>query len=389
MIIMRTIIIMIVTSLHMYVCYMLGSHSCAPLYLIVFTSYYMRKVARSIVRQCVICRCQMCKPQNQLLGQLPLERVTPGSVFQRVGVDYAGPVKVKYGMVRKPTIVKAYICVFVSLSVKAVHLEAVTDLTSEAFIAVLRRFIARRGYPTLIWSDNGTNFLGANREIKEFHEFLKQQQTHSIISEFCSTSNIEWRFIPEHGPNFGGLWEAAVKSTKTHLKRVIGDVKLSFEELNTILTQIEACLNSRPLVYSSSPDDDGIEILTPGHFLIGQSMCSLPDPAFSYRSISLLKRWDLCQNLTRHFWRRWSEEYLTSLNRYNQWRRKSRNLEVGDIVLLKEDGIVPTQWPLARVDEVFPGKDGLVRVAMVRTTKGVYKRPISKIALLLPSDSHP
>ena len=244
------------------------------------------------------------------MGQLPLERVTPGSVFQRVGVDYAGLVKVKYGMVRKPNIVKAYICcVFVFLSVKAVHLEAVTDLTSEAFIAALRHFIARRGYLTLIWSDNGTNFVGANREIKEFHDFIKQQQTHSIISEFCSTSNIEWHFTPEHGPNFGGLWEAAVKSTKTHLKRVI-DVKLSFEELTTILTQIEVCLNSRPLVYSNSPGDDGIEILTPGHFLIGQSMCFLPDPAFSYRSVSLLKRWDLCQNLTRHFWRRWSEEYV-------------------------------------------------------------------------------
>ena len=126
----------------------------------------MRMVACSIIRQCMICRCQTCKPRNQLLGQLPLERVTPGSVFQRV-VDYAGLVKVKYGMVRKPTIVKAYICcVFVSLSVKAVHLEAVTDLTSEAFIAALRRFIARQGYPTLIWSDNGTNFVGANREIK-------------------------------------------------------------------------------------------------------------------------------------------------------------------------------------------------------------------------------
>ena len=303
-------------------------------------------------------------------------------------MDYAGPVKVKYGMVRKPTIVKAYICVFVSLSVKAVHLEAVTDLTSEAFIAALRRFIARRGYPTLIWSDNGTNFVGANREIKEFHEFLKQKQTNSTISEFCSISNIEWRFIPEHGPNFGGLWEAAVKSTKTHLKRIVGDVKLSFEELTTILTQIEACLNSRPLVYFNSPDDDGIEILTPGHFLIGQSMCSLPDPAFTYRSVSLLKRWDLCQNLTRHFWKRWSEEYLTSLNRYNHCCRKSRNLEIGDVVLLKEDGIVPTQWPLARITEVFPGKDGLVRVAMVRTTKGVYKCPVSKIALLLPSDSN-
>ena len=148
-----------------------------------FHILYMRKVARSIVRQCVICRCQTCKPQNQLLIQLPLERVTPGSVFQRVGVDYAGPVKVKYGMVRKPTIVKACICVFFPLSVKAVHLEAVTDVTSEAFIAALRRFIARQGYPTLIWSDNGTNFVGANREIKEFHDFLSNSR---LIASYLS-----------------------------------------------------------------------------------------------------------------------------------------------------------------------------------------------------------
>lgn len=106
--------------------------------------------------------------------------------------------------------------------------------------------------------------MGANREIKELHEFLNQQRTSGVISEFCSSYNIEWRFIPEHGPNFGGLWEAAVKSTKSHLRRILGDVKLTFEEFNTVLAQVEACLNSRPLVYSNSPDDDSIEMLTPG-----------------------------------------------------------------------------------------------------------------------------
>ena len=171
-----------------------------------FHIIYMRKNVRSMVRQCVICRHYTCKPQYQLLGQSPLERVTPGSVFQKVGVDYAGSIKIKYGIIRKPTIIKAYICVFVSLSGKAVHLEAVSDLTSEAFIATLRHFIVCRGYPTLLWSDNGTNFVGANREIKEFHEFLKQQQSKGIISDFCSSHNIEWHFIPEHVPNFGGLW---------------------------------------------------------------------------------------------------------------------------------------------------------------------------------------
>ena len=212
-----------------------------------FHIIYLRKTVRSITRQCVKCRRQTTRPQPQMLGQLLLERVTPGSVFEKVGVDYAGPFHVKYGMVHKTTTVKGYVCVFVSLAVKAVHLEVVSDLMTEAFIATLRRLIARRGYPSLIWSDSGTNFVGAKRELKELYEFLAQQRTEGIVSEFCATRNIEWRFIPEHGPHFGGIWEAAVKSTKTNLKRIMGDVKLTYEEL-TILTQVEACLNSRPLV---------------------------------------------------------------------------------------------------------------------------------------------
>ena len=145
-----------------------------------------------------------------------------------------------------PLFVKAYMCIFVSLTVKAVHLEVVSDLTSEAFIATLRRFIARRGHPSRIWSDNGTNFVGANRQLKELYEFLAKQKTEGVISEFCTARNVEWRFIPERGPNFGGLWEATVKSAKTHLKRILGSIKFTFEEFTTVLAQVEACLNSRP-----------------------------------------------------------------------------------------------------------------------------------------------
>ena len=289
-------------------------------------------------------------------------------------------------MVRKPITVKTYICVFVSLAVKAVHLEAVSDLTSEAFVAALRRFVARRGCPTLIWSDNGTNFVGANRELKEMHEFLAQQDTGRTVTDVCSTLGIEWRFIPERSPHFGGLWEAAVKSAKTHLRRVVGDVKLTFEELSTVLAQIEACLNSRPLVPANIPDEDSIEVITPGHFLIGRPLCALPDSSFSYRSISLLKRWDLCQSLIRHFWQRWSTEYLASLNKFNKWHHPTRNIQSGDVVILHEDNIMPTKWPLARVVQVHGGKDGLVRVVTVKTAKGTYKRPVTKLALLLPMD---
>ena len=342
-----------------------------------------RKTIRSVLRQCVPCLKNSIKPQPQKLGQLPMERITPDSIFKNVGVDYAGPLYVKYGSVRKPTVLKAYVCVFVSLSVKAVHLELVSDLTAESFISALRRFIARRGHPAMIWSDHGTNFVGANRELKELSDFLDQQRVQDLVSGFCSSKRIAWKFIPEHSPHFGGLWEAAVKSFKTHLKRVTTNIKLTFEEMTTVLSQIEACLNSRPLTPLSS-NVDGVEVLTPGHFLIGRPLMALPDPAFSYRPISILKRWHLCQQLVRHFWQRWSCEYLTTLNKYNKWFHPKRNVSVGDVVIVREDNLVPCKWSLARVAQVYTGKDGLVRVVTVKTAQGIYKRPVTKIAVLLP-----
>ena len=259
-------------------------------------------------------------------------------MFENVGVDYAGPFHIKYGSVRKPTIIKAYVCVFVSLSVKAVHLETVSDLTTDAFIATLRRFIARRGKPSLIWSDHGTNFVGAAREMKDLSQFLEQQKTHGVISQFCSTQGISWKFIPEHAPNFGGLWESAVKSMKT-IRRVVSDVRLTFEEFTTILTQVEAVLNSRPLTPMSS-DGDEIEPLTPGHFLIGRPLEALPDPPTSYQCMSLLRRWHLCQSLVRHFWKRWSTEYLSTLRRYTKWHHPSRNLQNGDVIIQQDDKFI-------------------------------------------------
>lgn len=186
-----------------------------------------------------------------------------------------------------------------------------------------------------------------------------------------------------HPPHFGGIWEAAVKSTKTHLRRIIGNVKLTFEEFMTVLCQVEACM---PQQSAFGPHDDGIEALTPGHFLIGRPLESLPDPAFSYRSISLLRRWHLCQNLVHHFWKRWYREYITELRHYTKWHHPSRNVRVGDMVILQEDGLVPGKWPLARVTQIYPG-NGLVHVVSVRTVTGTYKCPVSKVALLLPIEN--
>ena len=222
-----------------------------------------RRVVRSITRSCVTCRRKSLRPEPPMMGQLPLDRVTPDTVFDRVGVDYAGPILIKRGYTRKLVVLKAYICVFVSLTVKAVHLELVSDLTTEAFIACLRRFIAHRGKPSLIWSDHGSNFVGAARQIKELFEFLQKNVSTEDISNFCTSHNIVWDFIPERAPYFEGLWEAVVKSLKKHLHRIVGNVKLTFEELSTVLTQIEACLNSRPLTALPCDEDGGIQVLTP------------------------------------------------------------------------------------------------------------------------------
>ena len=345
-----------------------------------------RKSVHSITRGCVACRRHAKKPKFQQMGQLPIERVTPDLVFENVGIDYAGPVFVKYGYVRKPTIVKAYICIFVSLTVKAAHLELVSDLTTDAFVSALRRFIARRGKPKLLWSDHGTNFVGAHRELDQLMDFLRDQQTQKVVSQFCTSQKIAWKFIPERSPHFGGLWESCVKSTKYHLKRVLSGVKLTFEEYSTLLAQVEACLNSRPLV-AVNGDDDGCDALTPGHFLIGRPLEALPDPAFSYRPVTLLRRWHLCQNLLRHFWQKWSVDYLTNLRKYTKWHKPSPNLSVGDVVVLNVTGLTPTTWVLGRVTEVFPGNDGLVRVVNVKTKSGVYKRPVHKLSLLLSNES--
>ena len=342
-----------------------------------------RKIIRSVARRCITCRKYATRPQPQMLGQLPIERITPGPIFDKVGVDYAGPVLIKYGYVRKPTIVKAYICIFVSLTVKAVHLELVTDLTSDAFVACLRRFIARRGRPTLIWSDNGTNFVGAAREIKDLMSFLTRKSSQERISQFLTNERITWKFIPQRSPHFGGLWGAAVKSTKYHLRRILGDIKMTYEELSTLLTQIEACLNSRPLAPLSNDDND-IQALTPGHFLIGRPLQALPDRADAAKPLSLLRRWQLCQNLLNHFWKRWSTEYVTHLGRFTKWSKPTRNLQVGDLVVLREDTPIATKWPLARVTQIYSGKDNLVRVATIKTATGTYTRPVTKLALYTP-----
>ena len=204
--------------------------------------------------------------------------------------------------------------------------------------------------PKELHSDNGTNIVGASNDLKVPYSLLLNPSTQSSISRFVSSNGIIWHFNPEKTPYFGGLWEAAVKSMKYHLKRVVGQQRLTFEELNTLIFQVEACLNSRPLVPLNSHSEDGIEILTPGHFIIGKSLQALPSVDHTSEKLPLLKRWSLCQALSQHWRQRWSSEFLQHLQRRVKWKTPSRNLQLGDVVIVKEDVLVPpTYWPMARI----------------------------------------
>ena len=179
---------------------------------------------------------------------------------------------------------------------------------------------------------------------------------------------------------------AAVKSAKTLLHKVLGTQRLTYEEYSTILCDIEATLNSRPLTPLDSMPPDGVQALTPGHFLVGKPLTAVPSRDTNVNRISNTRRWNLCQKLNQDFWTQWKAEYLTILNRYTKWKQPQRDVTVGDIVLLKDDELFSRSWPMARVVKVFPGKDGKVRVADVKTQRGTYRRPIVKLVVLLPHE---
>lgn len=233
-----------------------------------------RNQVRKIIRECIICFRVKPVDIEQLMGSLPEARVIPARPFLNCGVDYAGPYLVKDGKIRNRVLVKAYICIFICFTTRAVHVELVSELSSEAFLNAFKRFVSRRGLCSNIFSDNGTNFVGSKNELLRLGQVVKNSLTNKYAIYF-SEHNIKWHFIPARSPHHGGLWEAAVRSFKFHLKRVLGDTHLDFEHFYTILTQVEAILNSRPLIPLTNDPTD-LEVLTPAHFLIGGSLVAVP-----------------------------------------------------------------------------------------------------------------
>lgn len=257
----------------------------------------------------------------------------------------------------------------------------------QAFLCALKRLIARRGQISNIHSDNGTNFIGADRELQELRNLFKTEDHKRKLENFSAEEHLTWHFIPPRAPNFGGLWEAAVKSTKTHLKRVVGEAHLTYEEMYTLLTQIESILNSRPLTPISTDPND-LSFLTPGHFLIGDSFRSLPEPDLTQLPANHLSSWQRVEQIRQHFWKRWHKEYLNQHQQRTKWQASNgKPLSVGQMVIIKEDNLPPLRWILGRIEKVYPGADGIVRAASVRTAKGCFDRAASKLCILPIKDT--
>ncbi|XP_017796726.1 PREDICTED: uncharacterized protein LOC108577994 [Habropoda laboriosa] len=335
----------------------------------------------SVLKKCVRCCRANPPPVEYIMGNLPAARITESRPFTHVGVDYCGPFYIKEKRHRNRKQIKVYVAVFICLAVKAVHLELVSDITSEAFLAALRRFISRRGFCAHIYSDNDTNFTGANNELRELQKMLRAEEHQQSLTEFLTERSIQWHFIPPQTPHFGGLWEAAVKSFKYHLKRVANTVTFAFEDLYTLITEIEAILNSRPLTPISADSND-LLVLTPGHFLIGDSLTSLPEFDFREVPTNSLSNWQHIQKLKQHFWTRWHREYLNELTNRSKWTSGGHKIKEGSIVLLREDHVPSMHWPLGRVVRTHPGPDGIVRTVTMKTATKELDRNVKRLVPL-------
>jgi transposase InsO family protein len=340
-----------------------------------------RNTIRILIRKCISCFRVNPKNTYPKMADLPAYRVQECTkAFTHTGVDYAGPISITLTRRRGQRCQKAYICLFSCLTTRAVHVELVSSLSSDAFIDAFKRFISRRGPVVCLYSDNGTNFVGARSQLAELYNFISSTSHQDALREEFLNNRITWKMIPPRSPHFGGCWESQIKSLKSHLYRIIGKQILTYEEMSTVLTQIEAIMNCRPLCLTS--EEHNPEILTPAHFLMSAPIKYLPALDHSQDRASLLTRKQLLDSMVQSFWKKWRLEYLHSLQTRQKWCSETNPVQVGTVVLVHTDDAPPLRWPLGKIEEVFSGPDGVIRVASVRTKTGILKRPVIKLCPL-------
>lgn len=313
------------------------------------------------------------------MSDLPKERVLPDvAPFTDVGVDYFGPLDVKRGR----TILKRYGVIFTCLSSRAVHLEVSHSLDTDSCINAVRRFICRRGPVESIRSDNSTNFVGAKKELKRALAALNQSKMERTLAQ----EGIKWSFNTPAASHQGGVWERLIRSVRSVLTSVVGQQILDDEGLQTLMCEVEAILNDRPIT-TVSDDSNDLEALTPNHILLLKGKPILPPGLFKPSDVYIKRRWRQVQYIAELFWKRWTSEYLLVMQERQKWARPKRNFSPGDIVIIADATAPRGSWMMGRVLSTTSDSKGLVRSVRVQTKTSILERPVTKLCLLLEAVS--
>lgn len=335
----------------------------------------LRTKLKSIRANCIKCRISNAKTEVPEMAALPQSRLAVlMRPFTHCGLDYFGPMNVKIGRRHE----KRWGALFTCLTTRAIHMEIVSSLSADSCILAIRSFICRRGQPESLYCDNGTNFHGAEHELrkslKEIEPNLQQNY-----------GGIRWSFNPPLAPHMGGAWERLVRSVKCGLRASLLDKVPTEEALRSTLTEIESIINARPLTYVET-DNEKLESLTPNHFLLGSSGGVKPAGCFTDDPGVLRHAWKQQQQVAELFWKRWTAEYLPEISARTKWFDPVSPIAEGDVVAIVNPD-VPHSWQLGRIERIIRSRDGAVRQADVRTCSGIYRRPSARLAVLLKNET--
>ena len=324
-----------------------------------------RRFIKEVLNDCLVCKMARPKKIDVMYGQLPSDRITPQPPFTVVGIDFTGPLYVY----QNEECNKMYICLFTCAVTRAVHLELVYDLSCESFIKSFRRFVSIRGLCNTIYTDNAKTFKKAHKElIKCFNIFENE-----VFRKFIQEQKIDWKFIVPLAPWWGGFYESLMSSIKAPLKKILKGSLLNVDEINTVLHEVSAMVNSRPLTYISEDIED-MDYLTPSKFLIGRQTMYVPiqtEKTITSTSDELRERRKLQNQHLNGIWKSWSDKYLSMLG-YKNIKRPSIALKIGQLVQVLDHSIPRQIWKVGIVSEVFPGKDGIIRSVKVKIPNGKY-----------------
>lgn len=325
-----------------------------------------RRLAKQIVDSCVTCRKATAKRCKQVMGDLPPERTSPANPFEFTTMDLFGPYRVK-DEVRKRVTLKVWGIVFCCMASRAIHTDVVSDQSSEGFLLAYQRFTSLRGHPKKLWSDSGTNFVGAKPALEDLHRFLRELNKAEIEEEAskCGTE-WSWKIHPADSPHRNGAAEAAVRLVKRALSNTSGDGAFTWSEFQTILFMASNLVNERPIDARIQSQEDCVRYISPNSLLLGRASTRGDPGDFQFEGYPY-KRLQSIQGEVNRFWRKWCQLAGPNLFIRSKWHTKERNVSKGDVVWLADQNALRSQFRLAKVVGVNADKDGIVRDVYVRT----------------------